>query len=136
MFTYMYYRPTVFNIQPRGRGDRGMCDKVVMVTPFPSHPFPFSSKYSSLKTLSGVFGCFRWIFTHICSRLGEKSDLKIMKNRRHCHFKKHAILQSMWVKIHLKQPKTPESVFNELYFEENVFASNLCLGYSNSSQSR
>jgi hypothetical protein len=24
----------------------------------------------------------------------------------------------MSVKIHLKQPKTPESVFNELYFEE------------------
>jgi hypothetical protein len=37
MFTYMYYRPTVFNIQPRGRSDRGMCDKVVMVTDFCSH---------------------------------------------------------------------------------------------------
>jgi hypothetical protein len=35
MLTYMYYRPTVFNIQPRGRSDRGMCDKVVMVTHFP-----------------------------------------------------------------------------------------------------
>lgn len=34
MFTYMYYQPTVFNIQPRGRSDRSMCDKVVMVTDF------------------------------------------------------------------------------------------------------
>jgi hypothetical protein len=30
----------------------------------------------SLKPLFGVFGCFRWIFTHISSSLGEKFRFK------------------------------------------------------------
>ena len=29
-----------------------------------------------LSQLFGVFGCFRWIFTHICSSLGEKFRFK------------------------------------------------------------
>ena len=41
-------------------------------------------------------------------------------------------LEQMWVKIHQKHRKV---VFKK-YFGENMFASNLCLGYSNSSQSR
>ena len=39
-------------------------------------------------------------------------------------------LEQMWVKIHLKQPKTPKSgtfVFTK-YFGGNVCASNFCLG--------
>jgi hypothetical protein len=44
-------------------------------------------------------------------------------------------LEQMWVKLIWNRQKHRKAVFTK-YFGENVFASNLCLGYSNSSQSR